>query len=135
MSTAADPALQPVADYSERLERLHNLANTMDSLFRIPGTGIRVGLDSIVGLIPGVGDAVALLPAGYIIASSAQMGVPRGTLMRMGLNVGVDALVGSIPLIGDLFDIGWKGNRRNVALLRKHLERTGMASAGPRPVN
>lgn len=112
---------------TDKLEQLHRLADTMDSLFRIPGTSIRVGLDSIVGLIPGIGDALALAPAGYIIANAAQMGVPRRTLMRMAANVGIDALIGSIPLVGDLFDIGWKGNRRNVALLRKHLERDGLA--------
>lgn len=131
MSAAADSAIQPVADHSERLEHLHRLANTMDSLFQIPGTGIRVGLDSIIGLIPGVGDALSLLPAGYIVANAAHMGVPKSTLLRMGMNVGVDTLIGAIPLIGDVFDIGWKGNRRNVALLRKHLERTGPGGAEP----
>ncbi len=125
------PADRPAPETAERLERLNRLANIMDSLFRVPGTSINVGLDSIVGLIPGIGDTLALLPAGYIIASAAHMGVPRRTLLRMGLNTGVDTLIGSIPLIGDLFDIGWKGNRRNVALLRKHLEGEGALAEAP----
>ncbi len=116
------PAPAP-AEHAERLERLHRLANTMDNLFRVPGTRIGVGLDGIVGLIPGIGDALALAPAGYIVASAAHMGVPRRILVRMGINVGIDTIIGAIPLIGDIFDIGWKGNRRNVALLRKHFER------------
>lgn len=111
------------AEHTERLDRLDRLASTMDSLFRIPGTGIKVGLDSIIGLIPGIGDVVALAPAGYIVASAAHMGVPKSKLMRMGFNVGIDTLIGAIPLVGDIFDIGWKGNLRNVKLLRDHVER------------
>lgn len=113
------------ADDAARLAQLDNLADTMDSLFRIPGTHIRVGLDSIIGLIPGIGDAVALAPAGYIVWQARQMGAPKRLIARMGVNIGIDALVGSIPLVGDIFDVGWKGNRRNVALLRRHLEASG----------
>lgn len=107
------------------LDRLDNLAHRMDALFRVPGTSIRVGADSLLGLIPGVGDTLALAPAGYIIASARRLGAPWPLIGRMGFNAGVDAIIGSIPLLGDIFDIGWKGNLRNVRLLRAHLERKG----------
>jgi hypothetical protein len=104
----------------------------MDSMFRIPGTGIRIGLDSLLGLIPGVGDVAALGPAGYIVYSAHRMGAPKSLLARMGVNVGVDAVIGSIPLIGDIFDVGWKANRRNVALLRRHIEATQPIDVTPK---
>ena len=105
---------------SAHLDSLERLANRMDSLFRIPGTGIRVGLDSILGLVPGVGDALAMAPAGYIIHQGWRMGASKVVLGQMFWNTGVDALIGTIPLIGDIFDIGHKANKKNVALLRRH---------------
>ena len=112
-----------------RLDRLDRLAYQMDSLFRVPGTEIRIGLDSLLGLIPGVGDVAAVLPAGYIILQARQMGASRWVLARMAANTGIDTLIGSIPLVGDIFDIGNKANRKNVALLRRHLEtKKGAAS-------
>ena len=114
------------------IAQLDRLAYRMDSLFRVPGTQIRIGLDSILGLVPGIGDALALAPAGYILYKARQHGAPRRMLARMAFNTGLDAVVGTIPLIGDLFDVGFKANRRNVALLRKHLERKRAAlSDGP----
>lgn len=114
---------------SRRLERLERLATNMDALFRVPGTNIRVGADSIVGLVPGIGDAAALAPSVYIIVQSRRMGAPWPLIGRMTFNVGVDAALGSVPLVGDLFDVGWKGNLRNTRLLRRHLERSGKVSA------
>lgn len=119
----------------QELERLEALAAQMDSAFRIPGTSIRLGYDSLLGLVPGIGDTLALAPAGYILWKARGLGVPNTGLARMIGNVGIDAIIGSIPLIGDIFDVGFKANRRNVALLRKHLERTGKAAPkakGPR---
>lgn len=107
---------------AEDLARLERLATRMDSLFTVPGTRLRIGLDSILGLVPGIGDALTSAPALYIIAKAHQMGVPTGKKLRMGANVGIDFLIGSIPLIGDIFDVGYKGNLRNVALIRSHLE-------------
>ncbi|SFP46891.1 protein of unknown function [Tranquillimonas alkanivorans] len=104
------------------LERLERLADRMDAAFRIPVVGVRVGWDSILGLIPGIGDAAALAPASYIVYRAHRLGAPPPLLARMGVNVGVDALIGTIPLVGDLLDIGLKANRRNVALLRRHVE-------------
>jgi len=118
---------------TRRLARLDTLATRMDSLFRVPGTRITVGLDSIIGLVPGIGDALALVPALYIIGEGHRLGVPTRTKLRMGANTALDTIIGSIPLIGDLFDVGFKGNLRNVALLRDHLDRnapTPVASVG-----
>jgi hypothetical protein len=107
----------------DRLERLERIAHRMDSMLRIPGTQIRIGFDGIMGFIPGIGDAAAALPAAYIIHQSYKMGAPRSLLVRMAINTGVDSIIGTVPLFGDIFDIGNKSNNRNVALLRRHLER------------
>ena len=103
------------------VERLQSLARLLDSAIRIPGTGIRLGLDSIVGLLPGVGDVAGAAMSGYIVLAAARMGVTPAVVTRMILNLGVDTLVGSVPLLGDLFDVGFKANTRNAALLDRHL--------------
>jgi len=103
------------------VERLRSLARLLDSAIRIPGTGIRLGLDSIVGLFPGVGDVAGAAMSGYIVLAAARMGVTPAVVTRMILNLGVDTLVGSVPLLGDLFDVGFKANTRNAALLDRHL--------------
>ncbi|SFS54518.1 protein of unknown function [Sulfitobacter marinus] len=109
------------------LDRLQGLARSMDYAFRIPLLGIRLGWDSLLGLVPGIGDALALAPAGYIMKESHRMGASAAVLRRMGANVGIDLAIGAIPLVGDLFDIGWKANTRNVALLRDHLNHRSSA--------
>tara|TARA_R110002110_G_scaffold84923_3_gene220698 strand:+ start:2148 stop:2612 length:465 start_codon:yes stop_codon:yes gene_type:complete len=106
------------------LDRLRGLAWRMDTAFKIPLIGVRVGWDSILGLIPGVGDVLALAPAGYILKEAHRLGVPGSVLARMGTNVGIDLAIGAIPLVGDLFDIGWKANTRNVELLHRHFQQT-----------
>ncbi len=116
----------------DRLDRLDRLAHRLDSAFRIPGTRIRLGYDSLLGLVPGIGDVASVAPAAYIVLESQRMGVPTSLLVRQAANIGIDALVGSVPLVGDLFDVGYKANRRNVALLRRHLEGRHGASEGPR---
>jgi hypothetical protein len=108
-------------DGPEDLTRVQTLARALDSAIRIPGTSIRFGLDSIVGLIPGAGDLVSSVLSGYIILTSARLGVPPALIIRMILNLGVDTLVGTVPLIGDVFDVGYRANLRNAALLEKHL--------------
>jgi len=100
-------------------ESLERLSWIMDDLFRIPVIGWRVGLDAIVGLIPGLGDTATSLVSFYILASAVRYRVPKITLLRMGMNIGIDYILGSLPLIGDVFDAWWKSNRMNVALLRK----------------
>ena len=103
----------------------------MDRAVRLPVVGVRVGWDSFLGLIPGIGDALTLGPAGYIVFRAHRMGIPSALKARMLGNIAIDALIGSIPLVGDLFDIGWKANTRNVALLRKHISKQP-AHAAPR---
>ncbi len=98
---------------------LDQLSHLMDGLFRIPGTGWRVGLDAVVGLIPGVGDIATTAVSFYILAAGVRYRVPKATLLRMAANIGVDYLLGAIPVVGDLFDVAWKSNRKNVELLRE----------------
>lgn len=105
------------------LDRLERLARRMDAAFRIPLTRIRVGWDSILGLLPGVGDAAALAPAGYILWRARRNGAPLPLMLRMGANTGLDWVIGLVPLLGDLFDVGFKSNQRNVALLREYSDR------------
>ncbi|PWW02095.1 uncharacterized protein DUF4112 [Hoeflea marina] len=110
------------AELRRELSRLDTLANALDSQFRIPGIGMRIGWDGILGLVPGVGDAVTLLPAAYLLYKGHRLGARRMTLMQMALNSGIDLAIGAVPLLGDLFDIGFKANKRNVALLRRDIE-------------
>ena len=108
------------SDLQRELKSLDSLADLMDSRFRLPGTNIRFGLDAVVGLLPFLGDGVVTLPALYILARAHRMGAPTSLLIRMGINVALDFLIGAIPLIGDILDVGYRANRRNVALLREH---------------
>lgn len=111
------------ADRTERLRRLRRLsgiARLMDTAIRIPGTGIRFGADSIIGLVPVIGDAGGALIGLYIVNEARQMGVPAHKLSQMVGNLAVDALVGSVPVFGDLFDVYFKSHRRNVDMIMQH---------------
>jgi hypothetical protein len=117
---------QPEREALDRSERsikvdqsLERLSWLMDDLFRIPGIGWRIGLDALVGLIPGFGDTATSLASFYILASAVRYGVPKVTILRMGLNIGIDYAIGSLPVVGDLFDAWWKSNQMNVDLVRK----------------
>jgi len=109
-------------DEAATVERLHRAGELLDSAVRIPGTSFRIGLDPVVGLVPGVGDAATTVASVYIVVEAARLGVPRETLARMVLTLAVDAVVGSVPLVGDAFDAVWKANDRNVALLERRLQ-------------
>ena len=100
-------------------ESLDRLGWILDDLFRIPVLGWRVGLDALVGLIPGVGDTATTVASLYVLGSAVRYRVPKITLLRMGLNLGIDYAVGSLPLVGDFFDAWWKSNQKNVELLRR----------------
>lgn len=102
------------------IEKLESLATWMDSRFQIPGTSIRFGLDSLLGIIPGVGDTVTLASTVFLISKAHSFGVPWYIILKMAWNAFLDWLIGLIPLIGDIFDIGWKANQKNVALIKKH---------------
>lgn len=109
----------------DRLRRVEKLAGWLDAKWSLPGTDMRIGLDGIIGLIPGIGDSIGAVISSYIIYEAHQLGVPLHIKIRMLWNVFVDWLVGLIPLVGDLFDIGWKANLKNVNLLREYLAKRG----------
>ena len=98
-------------------ENLDLLSHILDDFLKIPGTSIRFGLDGIVGFIPGVGDLIGGLASCIIIVAAWMRGVPYVTVARMVANVGIEVVVGAIPILGDMFDIAWRANRRNYALL------------------
>ena len=104
-----------------RLKRVRLLSRLLDEQFRIPGTTQRVGLDGLLGLIPGVGDAVGALLSTYILYEAIRLGVPKTVLLRMVANIGIDTVGGAIPVVGDIFDIAWKANKKNAALLHAYL--------------
>ena len=117
-------------DRHREIERLDAIAHWLDSRFHVPGTNIRFGLDSILGLAPFVGDAAMALPAVYLIARAHLLGAPKTVIARMMMNTGIDFVIGAIPIVGDLFDLSFKANRRNIALLQRHL-RTAAARPAP----
>jgi hypothetical protein len=108
---------------SDPLARARTLARLLDSAARVPGTNIRFGADAVVGLIPGLGDIGGAALAGYLVILAQRLGVPRAVVLRMLANVAVDTIAGSVPVIGDLFDVAYKSNLKNVALLERALER------------
>lgn len=111
------------------VQRLRRLAHVLDEAVRLPG-GYRIGLDGIVGAVPGVGDSLGAVVSVYIVTAAARLGVPTVYLLRMILNIGLDMLVGLIPVLGDLFDFVWKANTRNLALLEKGLGRASRGKKG-----
>ena len=100
------------------------LADLLDQRFTIPGTSIRIGLDPIISLIPGIGDLLANLTGSMILIVAAQLGVPKVVLVRMGINIAVNTIIGAIPIFGDIVSIWFRSNVRNVALLERYLGRT-----------
>lgn len=120
----SDPVtIQPSTD--TRLARARILARALDSAVGVPGTKFRVGLDPILGLVPGLGDLAGAALSGYIVLVGFQLGASRAVVMRMLANVAIDTVVGAVPILGDLFDAGWKSNNRNVALIERHVAAPG----------
>lgn len=99
------------------------LADLLDQRFTIPGTSIRIGLDPIISLIPGIGDLVANLTGSLILVIAAQLGVPKVILVRMGINIAINTIIGAIPIFGDIFSIWFRSNVKNVGLLERSLGR------------
>jgi hypothetical protein len=106
---------------AERIARLDALANLLDTAFILPGTNIRFGFDAMIGLIPGIGDAITTVMSLYIVQEARALGAPRHVIARMLANVALDGIVGAVPFLGDAFDVMWRANRRNMTLLRNHL--------------
>ena len=106
---------------ADAVRRITALAHLLDNAFVIPGTNRRIGLDAIIGLVPGIGDAVSAALSSYIIWEARQLGLPRWKIARMVGHMAVDGLVGAVPFVGDLFDAGYKANSRNVRIILDHL--------------
>jgi len=121
MPDAAPTLDQDIIRIERELAHLDRLAKALDSRFRLPGTPIRFGFDTLVGLIPGIGDTLMAAPSAWIIWRAYKMGIRRRHLSRMIANSGIDYVVGSIPVIGDIFDVGFKANLRNLSILREEL--------------
>ena len=108
------------ARQEQRLDALRRISRLLDSAFIVPGTKYRIGLDPILGLVPGLGDLTSPLFAIALLWHGRDLGIPRVVQLRMIFNVAIDALVGLLPVAGDLFDFAWKSNNRNIALLERH---------------
>lgn len=106
-----------------RAARLDRIAGLLDDRYSIPGTKVRFGWDSIIGLVPVVGDTATSVIAAYIVIEAHRLGVPRWMIARMAGNVAIDLATGAVPIVGDLLDLGFKANRRNIRMLQRHLER------------
>src|SRR5215470_12191522 len=117
----------------ERIARIDALATLLDTAFLVPGTNIRFGLDAIIGLVPGIGDAVTTLISLYIIREARALGAPPLLVARMLANVAIDGLFGAVPLVGDVFDVALRANRRNMALLLRHLDKVEAGRMRYRP--
>jgi hypothetical protein len=103
------------------LARLRSLTHLLDNALPIPGTPYRIGIDPIIGLLPGGGDIVMSLLSVYIVIEAARFGLPRATLGRMVWNLVLDALLGAMPFAGDFVDVAWKANSKNLALIEAHV--------------
>lgn len=132
-STSSPAGNIDAAEISARIARLERLAWWLDSGFRVPGTSLRFGWDSIIGLVPGIGDLLTALPGLWILTEARALGVRKRVLARMALNSGADMMLGAVPLIGDLADMLIKANRRNVALLRSEMARMEAQPETPLP--
>jgi hypothetical protein len=119
-----DSARRETRDYShaQRLARLDALTRLLDTAFIIPGTNIRFGLDALIGLLPGIGDVITTATSLYLVHEARQVGAPSHLIVRMIGNIALEGIVGAVPLVGDAFDVIFRSNRRNMALLRNHLE-------------
>jgi hypothetical protein len=117
-----------------RTHRLHRIAWILDDLVRVPGTSRRIGLDPVLGLLPGGGDIAGGALSAYVVVAAARLGAPSSVILRMGWNIVIDTVLGAVPLLGDLFDAAWKANRRNVALLERYMEQPASARRSSRLV-
>ena len=120
-TTAADERIAALKRREEAHRRLRRIAKLMDSQFRVPVLGLRIGADAILGLVPGIGDALSGLIGAYLIYEAHRLGVPRSALLRMILNVAFDTTVGAIPVAGDIWDFFFRSNDRNMQILARHI--------------
>lgn len=109
------------ASRTQLIDLIH-LARLLDNRFVIPGTNLRFGLDSILGLVPGIGDGISAALSLYILSRAKALGAPDALLAKMGWNVALDMALGSFPIVGDIFDLAFKANLKNVRMLLAHLD-------------
>jgi hypothetical protein len=117
------------AEVAESLRRLDTLARVLDSVVKLPGSEIRVGVDALIGLVPVIGDIISGAISSYILLEARRLGASRWLLARMATNTAIDTVVGAVPIVGDVFDVAYRANMKNIALLRRHIERTHPAAA------
>lgn len=103
------------------IQRLRKLTHLMDNAIAIPGTKFRIGLDPILGLLPGAGDLIGTALSAYIVLEAVRLGLPKETLGKMVSNILLESVVGTVPLVGDWFDFAWKANVKNLELIETHL--------------
>lgn len=113
--------VDPIVD--QKLERLESIADMLDNMYTIPKTNIGVGIDPVIGLIPGVGDLFAMGIAVYLVLKGVLLGAPSRVLGRMTANLIAEGIIGSIPILGDIIDFLWAMNVQNVGFLRENSER------------
>lgn len=114
------------SDMRETYQRLEMLAKVMDSAFQIPGSNVRIGFDALLGILPGIGDAISAAISSYIIWEAKRLGASKFLLARMAGNTAIDTVIGAIPFAGDIFDVAFRSNLKNLALLKKHLDARGV---------
>lgn len=122
MPNSSSHKRSPLESRAARLERLHQLSFWLDNVIRIPGTSYRIGIDPLLGLIPGGGDTAGLIMSAFIVLEAARMGASKSTLSMMAFNILLETLVGVVPGVGDLFDAAWKSNVKNIELLEQQLQ-------------
>lgn len=121
MASDLDQNDTPTLRRAGALKRIRTLGHLLDNAVPIPGSGYRVGIDPLLGLIPGAGDVVSLILSAYIVIEAARFKLSASTLFRMVFNIVLEAVVGTVPLLGDAVDFVWKANAQNLALLESHL--------------
>jgi len=125
---------RPTLGDDARLSRLRAIVRLLDTAIEIPGTGWRIGLDAILGLVPGLGDLVTTAVSAWTVREARLLGVSRSARIRMGWNIAIDFLVGAVPLAGDFFDAAWKANVKNLEIIERDLERRAGRRAEPLPL-
>ena len=120
--TTDAPILTDAQRKDSQLRWVDGFSRLLDTKFRIPGTGVRFGLDFLLGLVPVGGDLVSLGMSGVLVATMAKNGASPMLAARMLVNVALDALVGSVPILGNIFDLVYKANYRNAVLMREYYE-------------
>ena len=136
-----DRRIAALKDRTAAQQRLQRIARLMDSQIRVPGIGLRIGADAILGLLPGVGDVITGAIGAYLIYEAARLGIPRAAVLRMVANIAFDTAIGTIPVAGDIWDFFFRANDRNMRILARHIgglpidmpyEEVGYADAGRR---